>query len=114
MQYGVSDLQDIGIDPVLDRCQRIHITEEPLRIEIKGQKLSTPLSLPLINHFEEMRRGAIQTYIDPQLSQGIDSLRAQIIALCQTDAQEIQLLVMSQNGWESITAAQDDNCWVLI
>lgn len=91
-----------------------NVPRKRLRIEIKGQKLSTPLSLPLINHFEEMRRGAIQTYIDPQLSQGIDSLRAQIIALSQTDAQEIQLLVMSQNGWESITAAQDDNCWVLI
>ena len=46
-----------------------NVPRKRLRIEIKGQKLSTPLSLPLINHFEEMRRGAIQTYIDPQLSQ---------------------------------------------
>ena len=89
------------------------ISRYRLRIEMKGHLLSIPLSLPLINHFEEMRRGAIQTNIDPQLSQGIDSLRAQIIALSQSDEQEIQLLVMSQRGWEPVTATWDDHSWVL-
>ena len=89
----------------VERCQ--------VRIEVKGHQLATMLTLPLMNHFDELRRGAIQTNIDPQLSQGIESLRAQIIAFSQTTIDELQLRIMTQKGWESVSASKDNDSWIL-
>ena len=58
-----------------------------------------------------MRRGAIQTNIDPQLSQGIDSIRAQLIALADSEETDIEMRIVSSNGWESIKATLDDGTW---
>jgi hypothetical protein len=80
-------------------------------LSIDGNTINTKLTLPLFDYFEEIRRGAISTDIDPMLSQGIDSLKAQIIALCEYDRSEIELLTLTNSGWESITAECDGNNW---
>ena len=80
---------------------------------VKSKKIATELSLPILNYFEEMRRGAIQTNIDPQLSQGIDSIRAQLIALADSEETDIEMRIVSSNGWESIKATLDDGTWYI-
>jgi len=84
-----------------------------LYLSVKSNMVTTVLSLPLMNFFEEMRRGAIQTNIDPQLSQGIDSLRAQLIALSESDESDIEMRIVTSNGWDSIKATQDDGIWYI-
>ena len=84
-----------------------------LYMSVKGELITTPLSLPLINYFEEMRRGAIQTNIDPQLSQGIDSIRAQLIALTEGDETDIEMRIITNNGWDSIKASFEDGTWYI-
>ena len=82
-----------------------------LYMSVKSEMLTTQLSLPLMNHFEEMRRGAIQTNIDPQLSQGIDSLRAQLVALSEADESELEMRIITSAGWDSIKATFEDDTW---
>ena len=82
-----------------------------LFISVNGEKINTALSLPLFDYFEEIRRGAIATNIDPMLSQGIDSLKAQIISFCESDKPEIELLTLSDDGWDSVTAEYDTGDW---
>ena len=57
-----------------------------------------------MNYFEDIRKGIISTDIDPQLSQGIDSLRAQIIARCEVDDTTLNLAAMRRKGWEELSA----------
>lgn len=82
-----------------------------LYISVNGEMINTDLSLPLFDYFEEIRRGAIATNIDPMLSQGIDSLKAQIISFCESDKPEIELLTLSDDGWDSVTAEYDSGDW---
>lgn len=80
-------------------------------MSINGEKINTCLTLPLFDYFEEIRKGAIATNIDPMLSQGIDSLKAQIISFCEADKSELELLTLSDTGWDSITAEYDNGEW---
>ncbi len=88
-----------------------------LYLEMEGQALPARISLPLLNYFEDIRKGIISTDIDPQLSQGIDSLRAQIIARCEVDEATVSLAVMRRNGWEELSATleatPEGDCWVV-
>jgi len=76
-----------------------------------GNRINTNLSLPLFDFFEEIRKGAIATNIDPMLSQGIDSLKAQIIAHCETEKSEIELIALTDSGWDSIQAEKIGDEW---
>lgn len=82
-----------------------------LYVSFSGNMINTPISLPLFDYFEEIRRGAIATDIDPMLSQGIDSLKAQIISFCEANKEELELLTLSDNGWDSITAEYEAGEW---
>lgn len=84
-----------------------------LYMSVKAEQITTPLSLPLMNYFEELRRGAIQTNIDPQLSQGIDSIRAQLIAIADGDDSDIEMRIITTNGWDPIKASLDDGIWYI-
>lgn len=98
----------------LENCEVIdysNIKRYKLYISINGERINTNLSLPLFDYFEEIRRGAIATNIDPMLSQGIDSLKAQIISFCESEKSEIELLTLSDTGWDSVTAEFDDGDW---
>ena len=70
-------------------------------------KITPNLSLPLINYFNEISRGVISTNIDPMLSQGIDSLKAQIMSLCEK-GEKLELLNLSDKGWISTKAVYDE------
>ncbi|WP_409967438.1 hypothetical protein RFF05_12690 [Bengtsoniella intestinalis] len=82
-----------------------------LYLTVSGDRLTTPISLPLINYFNDTRNGAIATNIDPLLSHGIDSLKAQMIAKCAPHDDELELLYMNTSGWSSIAASFENGCW---
>ena len=46
-----------------------------------------------------------------QLSQGIDSLRAQLIALSEGDESELEMRIITSAGWDSIKATYEDDTW---
>ena len=77
-------------------------------------KITPNLSLPLINYFNEISRGVISTNIDPMLSQGIDSLKAQIMSLCEK-GDKLELLNLSDKGWLPTKAVYDEtrNIWTI-
>ena len=57
------------------------------------------LTLPMLNHFEELRNGVIATNIDPQLSHGIETLKATLLSMADIDSDRIDMLVMRNTGY---------------
>ena len=69
-----------------------------LRLKVDRQPLRSVISLPMLNYFEELRNGIISTNIDPQLSHGVESLKAQIAQECN-DAEDgpIEMIILQNN-----------------
>lgn len=57
------------------------------------------LTLPMLDHFAELRDGVIATNIDPQLSHGIENLKATILSVADIDEDRLDMLVMSNSGY---------------
>ena len=53
----------------------------------------------MLDHFEELRKGVIATNIDPQLSHGIENLKATLLSIADTDEDRLDMLVMSNTGY---------------
>lgn len=79
-----------------------------LKLKINHIVLDETLSLPLIDYFAELRRGIIPTNIDPQLSHGVESIKAQISALVLTDDSEIELYVLRNDGYRLMRLSFDN------
>ncbi len=76
------------------------------RLELQTGSVNFPISLPLLNYFEEIHRGIIMTDIDPLLSNGIDSLKAQLLSSHAAhhededdDEHVVRLIYMCGNQW---------------
>ena len=70
-----------------------------LHLKVDKEELDSIISLPMLNYFEELRNGIISTNIDPQLSHGVESLKAQIARKCNDDDDEIiELNVLRNDG----------------
>ena len=57
------------------------------------------LTLPMLDYFEDLRDGVIATNIDPQLSHGIEDLKATLLSVADTDEDRLDMLVMSNTGY---------------
>ena len=82
-----------------------------LKLQIEKQNLEGVISLPILNYFEDLRSGIIETNIDPQLSHGIESLKAQISQEYEDDEDDIvEIIVLKNNGNKDYTLEiSDDN-----
>jgi len=76
------------------------------RLELQTDSVNFPIGLPLLNYFEEIHRGIIMTDIDPLLSNGIDSLKAQLLSSHASHQEEddddehvVRLIYMCGNQW---------------
>ena len=78
-----------------------------LKLTVSDRVLSTDISLPLLNYFDELKNGIIATNIDPQLSHGIESIKAEISAL-DDDEDTFELIVLKNSGMDSITLSVND------
>jgi len=79
-----------------------------LKLTVSDKVLSTDINLPLLNYFEELKNGIISTNIDPQLSHGIESIKAEISALEYDDDNSFELIVLKNSGTESIFLSVND------
>lgn len=115
--YGTIPNREIMLKTVnTSSCNFGEEEKKQLFIEILGTTISQPISLPLLNYFEDIRSGAISTNIDPQLTHGIDSIKAQMLSLCKPDSQNglIEMLVMGTQGWSNISLQEESGNYILI
>ena len=66
-------------------------------LKIDNQKIDTELSLPMMNYFEELKNGVIDTNIDPQLSHGVESLKAEISKIVWDDEDSINMVILKND-----------------
>ena len=66
-----------------------------LILMVNGKPLKSHITLPMLNYFEDLRNGIIPTNIDPQLSHGVETLKAQLSKnLDESDNQTIEIIVL--------------------
>ena len=70
-----------------------------LKLKIDKVVLNTVLTLPMLDYFEELKNGVIATNIDPQLSHGVESLKAQILEMLKDEEDEdiVEIVVLKNN-----------------
>lgn len=69
-----------------------------LRLKVENKILDCNITLPMLNYFDELRNGVISTNIDPQLSHGVESLKAQLSSLRDNaDDNAIEMIVLKNN-----------------
>ncbi len=69
-----------------------------LRLKVDKKTLSNVISLPMLDYFEELRNGVISTNIDPQLSHGVESFKAQLAEECNDDeGGPVEMIVLQNN-----------------
>jgi len=75
-----------------------------LHLNINMKILETVLTLPMLDYFEELKNGIISTNIDPQLSHGVESLKAQISEIVKDEYDEgiIEIVVLRNDGNKNI------------
>jgi hypothetical protein len=89
--------------------------KKQLFITVGNRKIDQPITLPLLNYFDDISNGAIPTNIDPMLSHGIDSIKAKMLSVCNPNHEDrtIEMLVMSVQGWNSIVLQEDSDGYIL-
>lgn len=81
-----------------------------LKLEVNKNKLDCELSLPLLDYFEELKNGVISTNIDPQLSYGVESLKAELSKeLDDVENNEFEMIILRNNGNKFICLEITDN-----
>lgn len=66
------------------------------------------LTIPMINYFEELRNGVISTNIDPQLSHGIENLKALLLKITYSNDDDLEMIVLNNSGYKKLTISIDD------
>lgn len=83
--------------PAKDKVFDDKVQRQSLSLQVNGQELKCELTLPLINYFEELKNGIISTNVDPQLSYGIESLKAELSELVDDPEDETFEMVILKN-----------------
>lgn len=103
VQLVVGQLQINSIIVVAEPDGAFNIKKCNVFLKIRGKEMHFHLTLPMLDFFEELRNGVIATNIDPQLSHGIDSLKAQIADLVQDEYDDdIQLIVLNNENNQTL------------
>lgn len=71
-----------------------------LKLIVEKKDIDCELSLPIINYFDEVRNGVIETVVDPQLSYGVENIKTKISRYVEeeNDESEIEIMVMKSDG----------------
>lgn len=79
-------------------------------LKIDKSILDCDLTLPMLDYFEELKNGIIATNIDPQLSHGLESLKAQLSQkMDDVDDDSIEMIVLKNIGNELVRLEIDNN-----
>ena len=79
-----------------------------MKLNVNNTNLSCEINLPLLNYFEELKNGIISTNIDPQLSHGIESIKAEISSLEKDEEDTFELVVLKNSGISNIRLSVND------
>ncbi len=93
---GVLNSGDIELGSEEDSA--LNKDRKNLILKIKKKKVCL-LTLPMVDHFEELKNGVIDTSMDPQLSYGIENLKSRLLELADMDDDKLDLLVMDNKGF---------------
>lgn len=90
----ISLVQNKTKDSVYDE-EHVHYE---LKLKVDREELDCVISLPMLDYFEELRNGIITTNIDPQLSHGVESLKAQLAKeFNDEDDDTIEMIILKNN-----------------
>lgn len=74
-----------------------------LIMQINGKDV-IKLTLPMLDYFEDLKNGVIATNMDPQLTHGIENLKAMLLSKANIDDDSIQIVVMTNTGETKLTS----------
>ncbi len=95
----------IVLKPTKDSLFNSEKTRNALKLEINKEELQSEITLPLLNYFEELKNGIISTNVDPQLSHGIESLKAELSELIE-DADDTFEMIILRNGGAKLVSLE--------
>lgn len=99
---GYLDTDDFDIEKVKSNDGKINQTEDIYYFypTVKEERLNIRLNLPLFDYFDNLQKGIIETDLDPLLSHGIESLKAQISERVEKKkkSDQFELLILKKNG----------------
>lgn len=62
------------------------------------------IDLPLLDYFEDLKNGIIDTNIDAQLSKGIESIKSEILPIAKDEEDDMFTLIVDTNeGYDEIS-----------
>lgn len=74
-----------------------------LKLEVERKELQSEITLPLLNYFEELKNGIISTNVDPQLSHGIESLKAELSELSEEVDETFEMIILRNSGAKPVS-----------
>lgn len=80
-----------------------------LKLEINKEELQSEITLPLLNYFEELKNGIISTNVDPQLSHGIESLKAELAELMDDTDDTFEMIILRNSGAKPVSLEITDD-----
>ncbi len=87
-------IQEKTKDGIFDEKKERYV----LKLCIDKKNIDVAITLPMLDYFEELRNGVIETNIDPQLSHGVESLKAQLTKQYKDEEEnEIEIIVMKNS-----------------
>ena len=57
----------------------------------------------MLNYFEELKNGIISTNVDPQLSHGIESLKAELSELMEDADDTFEMIILRNSGAKTVS-----------
>lgn len=107
VQLIAGELYEGDIELAANRDSALNNGKNNLVLKIKKKDVCT-LTLPMIDHFEELKNGVISTNMDPQLSYGIENLKSRLLELADVDEDKFDFLVMDNKGFTPRTIIIED------
>lgn len=89
--------------PAKDNLFNQNSNRSVLKLQVNEKILKSEITLPLLNYFEELRNGIISTNVDPQLSHGIESLKAELVELVNNAEDEFfEMTILRNDGIKTV------------
>ena len=110
---GYLDTDDFDIEKVKSNDGKINQTNDIYYFypTVKDERLNIRLTLPLLDYFDNLQKGIIETDIDPLLSNGIENLKVQISAKLERkkSSGQFELLIVKNNGNKALKLEMSDD-----
>ena len=104
VQFVVGEINVKKLNIIAEETKDSHFDSQRKRFRLllkhAGEVMACELTLPMLNYFEELRKGVISTNVDPQLSHGVESLRAQLTKACAYDDEVVRMVILKNKGNE--------------